>query len=99
MGDIKVNAASEGARRAVTWEGKIREAVFKSKEQLEGLKRTVTANQEALATAQADLAVASGDQADLLNDTIAALQQSIADDNAEIDRLDSSITDIEESIR
>ena len=99
MGDIKVNAASEGARRAVTWEGKIREALFKSKEQLEGLKRSVAANQEALATAQADLATASGDQADLLNDTIAALQQSIADDNAEIDRLDASITDIEDSIR
>ena len=59
----------------------------------------MTANQEALAAAQADLATASGDEADILTDTIAALQQSIADDNAEIDRIQTSITDIEESLR
>jgi hypothetical protein len=98
LGDIKVNAAAEGARRAVTWEGKIREALFKSKEQLEGLKNSVAANQAALAAAQADLASASGDEADVLRDTIAALEQSIADDNAEIDRLESSIADIEASL-
>ncbi|HET9661330.1 MAG TPA: DUF349 domain-containing protein [Thermomicrobiales bacterium] len=99
LGDIKVNAAAEGARRAVTWEGKIREAVFKSKEQLDGLKASVAANQEALATARADLAVASGDEADILKDTISALEESIADNNAEIDRLEASIADIESSLR
>jgi hypothetical protein len=99
LGDIKVNAAAEGARRAVTWEGKIREALFKSKEQLDGLRNSVAANQEALAAARADLAAASGDEAIVLNDTIAALEQSIADDSAEIDRLETSITDIEASLR
>jgi hypothetical protein len=99
LGDIKVNAAAEGARRAVTWEGKIREALYKSKEQLDGLKNSVSANQEALAAAQADLAAATGDEASILQDTISALQQSIADDNAEIDRLQTSITDIESSLR
>ena len=99
LGDVKVNAAAEGARRAVTWEGKIREAVFKSKDQLEGLKASVAANQEALAAAQADLAVASGDEADILRDTISALEESIADNNAEIDRLEASIADIESSLR
>ncbi len=99
LGDIKVNAAAEGARRAVTWEGKIREAVFKSKEQLDGLKANVAANQEALAVAKADLAVASGDEAAILTDTIAALEESIADSNAEIDRLEASIADIESSLR
>ena len=98
LGDIKVNAAAEGARRAVTWEGKIREALYKSKEQLGGLKNSVTANQAALAAAQADLLTASGDEAGLLKDTISALQQSIADDNAEIDRLENSIADIESSL-
>lgn len=99
LGDIKVNAAAEGARRAVTWEGKIREALYKSREQLDGLKNNVATNQQALAAAQADLAAASGDDAALLQDTIAALQQSIADNNAEIDRLGASIADIEESLR
>jgi hypothetical protein len=99
LGDIKVNAAAEGARRAVTWEGKIREAVFKSKEQLDGLKASVAANQEALAAARADLAAASGDEADILKDTISALEESIADNNAEIDRLEASIADIESSLR
>lgn len=99
MGDLKVNAAAEGARRGVTWEGKIREALFKSKEQLERLKNSVAANQEALAAAQADLAVATDDGTTILQDTVAALQQSIADDNAEIDRLQTSITDIEASLR
>jgi hypothetical protein len=99
LGDIKVNAAAEGARRAVTWEGKIREALFKSKEQLDGLRNSVAANQEALAAARTDLAAASGDEAVVLNDTIAALEQSIADDSAEIDRLETSITDIEASLR
>ncbi|MEZ4505261.1 MAG: DUF349 domain-containing protein [Thermomicrobiales bacterium] len=99
LGDIKVNAAAEGARRAVTWEGKIREALFKSREQLDGLKNSVAANQQALAAAQADLATASGDEATVLQDTISALQESIADNNAEIDRLEASISDIEESLR
>jgi hypothetical protein len=99
LGDIKVNAAAEGARRAVTWEGKIREAVFKSKEQLDGLKNSVAANQEALAAARADLAVATGDEAPILQDTISALEESIADNNAEIDRLEASIADIESSLR
>jgi hypothetical protein len=99
LGDIKVNAAAEGARRAVTWEGKIREAVFKSKEQLDALKSNVTANQEALSVARADLAVASGDEAEILKDTISALEESIADNNAEIDRLEASIADIESSLR
>jgi len=99
LGDIKVNAAAEGARRAVTWEGKIREAVFKSKEQLDGLRNSVVANQEALAAAQNDLTHASGDEAQLLRDTIAALEESIADNNAEIDRLETSIADIESSLR
>jgi hypothetical protein len=99
LGDIKVNAAAEGARRAVTWEGKIREAVFKSKEQLDGLKNNVATNQEALAVARADLAVASGDEAEILKDTISALEESIADNNAEIDRLEASIADIESSLR
>lgn len=99
LGDIKVNAAAEGARRAVTWEGKIREAVFKSKEQLDGLKSNVAANQEALSVARADLAVASGDEAEILKDTISALEESIADNNAEIDRLEASIADIESSLR
>ncbi len=99
MGDIKVNAAAEGARRAVTWEGKIREALYKSKEQLGGLRSSVAANQEALAAAQTDLAAASGDEASILEDTISALQQSIADDTAEIERIETSITDIEESLR
>jgi len=99
LGDIKVNAAAEGARRAVTWEGKIREALFKSREQLDGLKNSVAANQQALAAAQADLATASGDEATVLQDTISALEESIADNNAEIDRLEASISDIEESLR
>ena len=99
MGDVKVNAAAEGARRAVTWEGKIREAVFKSKDQLESLKANVAANQEALAVAKADLAAASGDDATILADTISALEESIADSNAEIDRLEASIADIESSLR
>ncbi len=99
LGDIKVNAAAEGARRAVTWEGKIREAVFKSKEQLDGLRNSVVANQDALAAAQNDLSHASGDEAQLLQDTIAALEESIAANNAEIDRLETSISDIESSLR
>lgn len=99
LGDIKVNAAAEGARRAVTWEGKIREAVFKSKEQLDGLKASVIANQEALSAARADLATASEDDAEILKDTISALEESIAESNAEIDRLEASIADIEASLR
>lgn len=99
LGDIKVNAAAEGARRAVTWEGKIREAVFKSKEQLDGLRNSVVANQEALAAAHADLVTASGDEATILQDTIAALEESIAANQSEIDRLEASIADIESSLR
>jgi len=99
LGDIKVNAAAEGARRAVTWEGKIREAVFKSKEQLDGLRNSVVANQEALAAAHADLITASGDEATILQDTIAALEESIAANQSEIDRLEASIADIESSLR
>lgn len=99
LGDIKVNAAAEGARRAVTWEGKIREALFKSKDQLDGLRNSVAANQEALAAAQAELTSATGDEVPILQDTIAALQESIADDTAEIDRLETSIADIEASLR
>ena len=99
LGDIKVNAAAEGARRAVTWEGKIREAVFKSKEQLDGLKASVATNQDALVAARSDLATASGDEAEILKDTISALEESIAESNAEIDRLEASIADIEASLR
>ncbi len=99
IGDIKVNAAAEGARRAVTWEGKIREALYKSKEQLDGLKASVAANQDALASARADLANATGDDAEILQGTISALEESIATNTAEIDRLETSITDIEASLR
>lgn len=99
LGDIKVNAAAEGARRAVTWEGKIREAVYKSKEQLGGLKASVAANQEALVAARAELAIASEEDAEILKDTISALEESIAESDAEIDRLEASITDIEASLR
>jgi len=72
---------------------------LQSKEQLDGLRYMVVANQEALAAAQNDLTHASGDEAQLLRDTIAALEESIADNNAEIDRLETSIADIESSLR
>src|SRR5690606_21126967 len=55
MGDIRVNAAAEGARRAVSWQGKLREALDRSQEQIESLEQTVASQESMLAELRSKL--------------------------------------------
>jgi hypothetical protein len=99
LGDIRVNAAAEGARRAVTWEGKIREALLKSRDQLESLKETVKIEDEALRAAQQAMEQANGTERSRLEQSVQALSDSLAENRSEIDRLQVSIKEIEQSLR
>lgn len=98
MGDIRVNAAAEGARRAVSWQGKLREALERSQDQIESLEQGITSQQAQVAELTSKLGDVTGDDKDDLDRQIHELNESIASSRAEIDRLSGSMSDIAASV-
>jgi hypothetical protein len=100
MGDIRVNAAAEGARRAVSWQGKLREALERSQDQIESLRQTIAGQEATLQDAQSQLAAAAGEAEKAeLERQIQELYESISYNQAEIERLKGSMAEIEESVQ
>ncbi|MBX3071109.1 MAG: DUF349 domain-containing protein [Thermomicrobiales bacterium] len=98
MGDIRVNAAAEGARRAVSWQGKLREALERSQDQIESLQQTVVNQESTLADVRSQLASASADDTAALEQQVQELNESISYNKAEIDRLQGSMSEIQGSV-
>ncbi|MGD9711765.1 MAG: DUF349 domain-containing protein [Thermomicrobiales bacterium] len=98
MGDIRVNAAAEGARRAVSWQGKLREALERSQDQIEGLEQSIKTQESQLADLRANLSSAPSEEKDDLERQIQELNESLSYNQAEVDRLRGSMTDIEASV-
>lgn len=98
MGDIRVNAAAEGARRAVSWQGKLREALERSQDQIESLQNTIASQTATLAELRAGAQSATGDEREALNRQADELAASMAFNQAEIERLRGSMSDIEASV-
>ncbi len=98
MGDIRVNAAAEGARRAVSWQGKLREALERSQDQIDSLEQSIKSQQEQVTELAGKLSSATGDEKDDLDRQIQELNESIASSQAEIDRLSGSMSDIAASV-
>jgi hypothetical protein len=99
MADIRVNAAAEGARLAVTWEGKIRQAMMRSRDQIDSLQAAIIRDEADHATLAAEVKQAKGEEREAKQAELDALSESILDKRAEIERLAASITEIEESLR
>ncbi|CAN5612183.1 hypothetical protein BH23CHL5_BH23CHL5_07330 [soil metagenome] len=98
MGDIRVNAAAEGARRSVSWQGKLREALDRSQGQIESLKATVASQEASLDALKASIAAASEDEKAPLEQQLQELFESISYNQAEITRLSGSMTEISDSV-
>ncbi len=98
MGDIRVNAAAEGARRSVSWQGKLREALDRSQGQIESLKATVASQEASLDALKASIASASADEKAPLEQQLQELYESISYNQAEIARLSGSMTEISDSV-
>lgn len=99
MADIKVNAAAEGARLAVTWEGKLREAMMRSREQIDSLQAAVARDEAEHAEVAAAVKKAKGEEREARQAELDALNEAMLEKRAEIDRLVASIAEIEESLR
>jgi hypothetical protein len=99
MGDIRVNAAAEGARRAVSWQGKLREALERSQDQIESLSQTVAGQEKTLEETQAQLESASADEKPALEQQIQELYEGISYNQAEIERLKGSMSEISDNVQ
>ncbi|CAN5612057.1 hypothetical protein BH23CHL4_BH23CHL4_16000 [soil metagenome] len=99
MGDIRVNAAAEGARRSVSWQGKLREALVRSKDQIESLNQTVVNQETALEELRAKLESAGEDGKAELEQQIQELYESLSYNQAEIERLKGSMSDISDNVQ
>ena len=98
LGDIRVNAAAEGARRAVSWEGKLREALLRSEGQIVNLERSVEEQAETLTELQAGRSSTSGEDREALDQRISDVEATIAKNSAEIERLRESTEEVGKSL-
>ncbi len=98
LGDIRVNAAAEGARRAVSWEGKLREALLRSEGQIISLERAVEEQVETLKELQSERSSATGDEQTALDTQISDLEATISKNKSEIERLQESTAEVGKSL-
>lgn len=97
LADIRVNAAAEGARRSSSWEGKLRDALDRSKEQLDSLTATAEREEAELTALQAQLTNASDEERTEIEAAASRLSDSLSENRAEIERLRGSIQEIQSS--